>query len=99
MLSHFQSLVYSSLPTMIAVSETWLCPHIYNNELLPSGYNNFRSDRPTRGGSVLFALISHYPVTLVHSQSDPDIVTVKLLFPSPIPVADPEKIKGGFHIN
>ena len=69
---------------MIAVSETWLSPHIYNNELLPRGYNFFRSDRPTRGGGVLFALVSHYPVSLIHSQSDPDIVTVKLLFPSPI---------------
>ena len=62
----------------MAVTETWLYNHIYNNEILPSGYSIFRTDLPTRGGGMLLATSSHLPVCLLHSQTDPDIITIKI---------------------
>lgn len=41
-------------------------------------------DRPARGGGVLIAIMSHLPVCLLHSQTDPDIITMKILFPTPL---------------
>ena len=55
-LSNFQSFVYSSLFKLIAITETWLTDSIYNNELLPSGFDVYCKDRNNRGGGVLLAV-------------------------------------------
>ena len=83
-LSSFHFIVYSTLPSVIAVTETWLSSSYYNNEVLPTGYSIIRQDRPTRGGGVLLATISHIPSIVIYSNTSPDILTIKLLLHSPI---------------
>ena len=58
MLPDFQALVYSRQLDVVIVTETWLTPEILDKEILPSGYNLYRRDRPgtTRGGGVLVAI-------------------------------------------
>ena len=53
----FQHAVYTTLPSLIAVTETWLNSQIGDSEILPKGYNIFRLDRTNgkRGGGILFA--------------------------------------------
>ena len=57
-MTSFQALVYSHLPMVVSVTETWLSDYIFDNEILPSGYNIFQADRPSRGGGVLLAVSS-----------------------------------------
>ena len=83
-MTSFQTLVYSHLPMVVSVTETWLSNYIFDNEVLPSGYNIFRADRPSRGGGVLLAVSSDLSVSLLYCHTDPCIVTVRLLTPSPI---------------
>ena len=78
------SLVYSSRPSVLAVAETWLSDLYFNSEILPSGYSILWKDCPSRGGGVLIATAFHIPSCLLYSQSDPDILTVKLYLPSPV---------------
>ena len=85
-MTSFQALVYSHLPMVVSVTETWLSDYIFDNEILPSGYNIFRADRPSRWGGVLLAVSSDLPVSLLHCHTDPCIVTFRLLSPSPIVV-------------
>jgi len=43
-------------PHIIAISETWLKPHILDNEILPIGYTIFRNDHHSGRGGVLLAV-------------------------------------------
>ena len=47
-LTEFQSFVYSSDYDIIALTETWLSDCIFDNEILPTGYNIYRADQATR---------------------------------------------------
>ena len=76
--------MYSSLPSVVAVTETWLSGSFFDNEILPTGYSIFRKDHPSHGGGVLLAVASHIPSSFIYSQFDPDILTIKLLSPSPV---------------
>ena len=53
-LIQFQQLIYSSLPSLVVVTETWLKDNIDDSEILPRGYNIFRLDRPgdRKGGGL-----------------------------------------------
>ena len=42
-------------PDIVAVSESWLSPNVYNNEFFPNGYHVFRKDRADSYGGVLLA--------------------------------------------
>ena len=42
-------------PDIVAVSEMWLSPNVYNNEFFPNGYHVFRKDRGDGYGGVLLA--------------------------------------------
>ena len=67
-LPFFQSFIYSSTIHIFALSETWLSDKIYSKEILPSGYNIYRSDRHTRGGGVLgnrWPILLHYLLDLI----------------------------------
>ncbi len=47
---------------IIGFTETWLKPHIFDNEILNSEFQIFRCDRLNRiGGGVLFAVHSSIP--------------------------------------
>ncbi|XP_028419259.1 uncharacterized protein LOC114545074, partial [Dendronephthya gigantea] len=55
-LNRFQNLVYSEGFGIVCVNETWLSGHIYNSEILHSGYSVIRKDRKTRGSGVLLGI-------------------------------------------
>ncbi len=75
-LLNFQSFVYMSSYLILAVTETWLSPHILVNEILPSSFCIYRRDRPTRGGGVLLAIHRSVPAILVPSPPYLELVIV-----------------------
>lgn len=80
-LSHFQSFVYSSKISVIAVCETWLSDSIFDREILPNGYSIFRG---SRGGRVLIASDSHLSACLLPSPPVLESLSLRLILPSPI---------------
>ena len=66
-LKSFQDLVYGENLDVITITETWLNDKIFDNEILPNGYNIIRKDRPgkKRGGGVLIALRENIPYNIV----------------------------------
>ena len=54
--SLFQTFVYSSLLSVVAVTETWLSEITFNKEILPNGYSVFRKDCASCGSGVLVAV-------------------------------------------
>ena len=82
-LSQFQSFVYSSGLKIIGITETWLSNAIYDNEILPTGYNIYQSDRPSKGGGVLLAIDhsihSSLIFSLIFSPVDIEILAVSVL--------------------
>ena len=45
-LKSFQDMVYAEELDMILLTETWLNENVSDNEILPSGFNILRKDRP-----------------------------------------------------
>ncbi len=80
-LVNFQSFIYSSLPDIIGVTETWLNDSIMNNEILPYDYSIYRKDRGqgTRGGGVLLAIHNSIPTKLIASPSNLELIAVELI--------------------
>ena len=76
--------MYSSLLSLVFVTETWLSGSFFDNEILPTGYSIFRKDCHSQGGGVLIVVASHILSSFIYSRSYPDILTVKLLSPSPV---------------
>jgi len=58
-LNQFQCFVYCSDPDIIAITESWLKPHILANEILPTGYAIFRNDRHSHGSGVMIVAKSN----------------------------------------
>ena len=74
-LKSFQDLVYAENLDIVSVTETWLNDNVSDHEILPSGYNIIRKDRPSnkRGGSVLLALRNGIQYNRVSSGTWSDI--------------------------
>jgi hypothetical protein len=70
-LKSFQDLVYAENLDVISVTETWLSDNVSDNEILPSGYNIIRKDKPSNkhGGGVLLALREGIQYNRVNSGS------------------------------
>ena len=86
-LSTFQSYVYSSDLDVICLTETWLSESVFDQEILPSNYNIYRKDRPSRGGGVLIATKNTIPASVVTthlSNNSLEILTVRLELRKPI---------------
>ena len=82
-LDNFQSFVYSTSLNIIALSETWLTDNVFDNEILPTNYTVYRSDRGSRGGGVMLCISSHIPSRLLQSHTTIDMVSVEVqTFPS-----------------
>ena len=80
-LSLFQSYIYSSDYDIICLTETWLTDLIFDQEILPTSYNIYRKDRPSRGGGVLIAIKDTIPALVIPSNLSshaPEIITVRL---------------------
>ena len=60
-LNDFSSFVYTLNYQIIAITETWLTSSIYNNEILPTQYTIYRSDRNSRGGGIMIAINQSIP--------------------------------------
>ena len=65
--------------SIICVTETWLSKNITNNEILPRGYNIYRSDRNSRGGGVFIAVSQDIPSHQVSISCPPEVCVVELL--------------------
>lgn len=76
---HFQSYVYSSLPTVVAVTESWLFPLSMIRRYYPLATLHTAKIVPLEVG--VYSFISS---TFIYSQSDPDILAIKLNTPSPV---------------
>ena len=63
------------------MTETWLTSFIYDNEILPSKFILYRSDRESRGGGVLIAVNYSKPSILIPSPSNLEVVTVSVHIP------------------
>lgn len=87
-LSLFQSYVYSFDFDVICLTETWLSSSIFDQEILPTNYNIYRKDRPTRGGGVLIAVKNTIPASSISpnttSNNTLEIITVRLTLRKPI---------------
>lgn len=82
-LIQFQHLMYSKLPGLVAVTETWLInENIVNSEILPNGYNIFRLDPlgGRRGGDILLIYCWHPEMTCL-ALLDLSLVMVEKLWP------------------
>ena len=77
-LNNFQSYVYSVDFQIVALTETWLTESIFNNEILPTGYNIYRQDCGSRGGGVMLAVKDSLPSKLLPSPGNLEIVTVSV---------------------
>ena len=62
----------------ICVTETWLKPFIFNNEILPTNYVVYRNDRGGKGGGVLLAVRSKMSSTLIYSPTHLKLLTATL---------------------
>ena len=78
--------IHPNLQSLLSLKPGFL-PHFMKKEILPSSYDIYLKDCPSRGG-VLLAVASHIPTLFTYSQSDPDILAIKLLTPSPIIMCD-----------
>ena len=74
----FQSSIYSSSFDIVALTETWLSDRIYDQEILPSGYILYRSDRESRGGGVMICVSTLVPSRLIESHLSIDMVTIEI---------------------
>ena len=55
-LAQFQSLVFSSGVSIVACTETWLSPYVFDHEILLPSFTIFGKDGDVRGGGVLLAI-------------------------------------------
>ena len=83
-LQKFSSFVYTLNYQIIAITETWLTSSIYDNEILPSQYTIYRSDRKSRGGGIMIAINQSIPTKIVSCSKEVEALTVQLLLKQPI---------------
>ena len=80
------SYTYTSELKILAITETWLSSHIYDNEILPSNFNIYRKDRDTRGGGVMLAVDRSIPNKIIPSPDDIEVISVHLLMQNPVKI-------------
>ena len=83
-LNDFSSFVYTLNYQIIAITETWLTSSIYNNEILPTQYTIYRSDRNSRGGGIMIAINQSIPSKIISISKEVEALTVQLLLEQPI---------------
>ena len=81
-------LIKTEEPDIIAGSETWLNPNIYNSEILNTNYNIFRKDRPDNYGGVLLAIKSNIIAEEITTQPNFNIESIycKIITPNSSPL-------------
>ena len=83
-------LINKEEPDIIAGSETWLNPDIYNTEILSNNYEIFRKDRSDSHGGVLLAIKSNLVVEEIKTKPNNNIeveaVYCKISLPNSTPL-------------
>jgi hypothetical protein len=69
-------LINKEEPDIIAGSETWLNPDIYNTEIFDNNYEVFRKDRPDSHGGVLLAIKSNLIVEEIKPDTNKNVEAV-----------------------
>jgi len=64
--------------SLIAITESWLHDHIYNNAILSTGYTTYRKDRCSKGGGVMLAVKSIFICTQFEAPDNLEIVTISV---------------------
>ena len=77
-LNSFQSYIYSTDFSLIAITETWLSNNILDGEVLPTNYTIYRNDRVSRGGGVLLAVKHDLPSVQLLLSSEIESITVEI---------------------
>uniref|UniRef100_A0A3B1JMQ8 Reverse transcriptase domain-containing protein n=1 Tax=Astyanax mexicanus TaxID=7994 RepID=A0A3B1JMQ8_ASTMX len=78
---NLKTLVHTSNPDVLAISESWLKKSNTDLDILLPGYIVFRQDRSTRGGGVAMYVKDHLHCTVAFSKSVPkqfELLVVKL---------------------
>lgn len=75
-MSSLQSFFLCSGVEILACTETWLTPTIFNNEVVPPDFRVYRKDRIVRGGGVLFAIKDHISCFLIPSPNHLELLTI-----------------------
>ena len=70
--------MYSSIYKIIAVTETWLHNQILDNEILPTNYVIYQTDRDSRGGGVMLAIHESLQSKLLISPLNLEVLTVQV---------------------
>ena len=77
-LNSFQSYIYSTDFSLIAITETWLSNNILDGEVLPTNYTIYRHDRVSRGGGVLLAIKHDLPSVQLLLSSEIESIIVEI---------------------
>lgn len=83
-LSAFQAFVSSTHYKILAVTESWLSPFIFNNEIISPDFFIYQKDRDNRGGGVFLAVHQSIPSKLILSPASLEIVSVELTIPEKV---------------
>ena len=86
-LKELQAYVYASSTDIITITETWLSPDYWDNEILPTCYTIYRRDRNSCGRGVLLAVRNGIPSKLLNTPSDIEGVTVEINHTNPTNVS------------
>lgn len=73
--SCLEQLLLDQEPHIVAITETWLTPDIFNDEIAPPDYAVIRKDRPTRGGGVALLISKSIPFVAL-----PDVLGAEAVF-------------------
>jgi len=65
-------------PDVICITETWLSGNVYDQEIIPLGYNIYCNDQPSRGGGVMISIKESISTSVISSPDHIEAITVKL---------------------
>lgn len=74
-----ESLLVDYEPDIVAITETWLSPAIFDHEIAPPNYTIIRKDRPSRGGGVALLIKNCLRFVLLPEVNNAEAVFCKLL--------------------
>lgn len=66
-------------PDIVAITETWLSPSVYNHEIAPPNYVVVRKDRPSRGGGVALLIRRSILYTLLPPVPNAEAIFCKII--------------------
>lgn len=65
-------------PDVVAITETWLTPDVYDSEIAPPSYSVIRKDRLTRGGGVALLIKNRFSFHVLAHNLEAEAIFCKL---------------------